>query len=240
MIPSVLGRAHLCVARRLMSGGGVPKLNLVMDIDECMIHSVFEEDIGYRQADERTLKDIDGKVGVEIRSIACEDGAPVKMHVRPHLLAFLASVKKNYNVFAFTAALPVYARPVLANLDPDNTIFQDAWFRQDCTLVNVNGHRLYTKDVLKTAQLDPKRTVLVDNNIYSFIPIPNNGIHVDNFTNSAEDEQLKDLLPLLQHVSAQEDVRGALAEMFQLEERLKPVYDAIRAADRGKGSVQEE
>ena len=217
------------------SSASIPKLNLVMDIDECMIHSVFEEDAGYRQDDDRTLSregTADGGRSVEVRQLKCEDGAPVKVNVRPGLAEFLQQTSKHFNVYAFTAALPVYARPVLQSLDPEGSIFQDAWFRSDCTLVDVNGHKLYTKDVLGTAKLPAERTVLVDNNIFSFIPIPNNGIQVVNFTDQVDDDQLYQLLPLLEHLDTEADVRRNLKSMFQLEARLQPVLDVIQ--ERGQ------
>ena len=201
-----------------------------MDIDECMVHSIFEEDQGYRQDDERMLTKSDTSA-LEIRHLACEDGAPVKVHIRPFLDEFLTNAREHYNVYAFTAALPVYARPVLSSLDKDSDIFQDAWFREDCTLMNVNGHRLYTKDVIKTARLDPKRTVLVDNNIFSFLPIPRNGLHVTNFTDDSNDRELENLIPFIHALGEAADVRVPLTDIFQLEKRLRAIYDTMKATN---------
>jgi Dullard-like phosphatase family protein len=219
--------ANLCLYRHL-SKDTTKKLNVVMDIDECMIHSIFDdENTEYRQDDDRKLQNL-GNDRVSVIPLKCEDEAGFRMHVRPLLFDFLKEISANCNVYAFTAALPIYARPVLKHLDPTGEVFQNAWFRHDCTMVKVNGHSLYTKDVLKTGGLPPDRTVLVDNNVFSFIPIPQNGIHVKNFTDDPNDRELEDVLSLLNDLNNEDDVRPALTEMFQLERKMAPIYDVLR------------
>ena len=117
-----------------------PTLNVVMDIDECMIHCI-DADASYRQDEER--KEVGSVDGVEQRKVTCEDGMEVHINLRPGLEDFLATlVARGYNVWAFTAGMPVYARPVLKSIDPTGEIFRNAWYRGHCTRINLGGHQV--------------------------------------------------------------------------------------------------
>jgi hypothetical protein len=43
----------------------------------------------------------------------------------------------RFDLFVFTSAMDVYARPILRNLDPDNTIFKKHFYRESCTHTKV-------------------------------------------------------------------------------------------------------
>ena len=65
--------------------------------------------------------------GEKVQSVRlmCEDNSPVHIRIRPGLKKFLEEVSKiNCEVYAFTAGLPVYARPVIKEIDPNGTIFK--------------------------------------------------------------------------------------------------------------------
>jgi TFIIF-interacting CTD phosphatase-like protein len=111
------------------------------------------------------------------------------LHVRPGLHEYLRELAEVADVYAFTAAMSVYARPVINYLDPEKSIFQNVWYRESCTRLGVLPSVGYVKD-LETLkhEYDPNRTVLVDNNVFSFIPQPQNGILVPAFYDDPKDD----------------------------------------------------
>ena len=141
-------------------------LNVVLDLDECMVHSTFlDDDEAYRQYEEsRETKNNDKNDNSLTKlDIQCEDGAPVSVALRPNLIPFLKELHtQNYNVFAFTAALPIYARPVFARLEEEvfnsngNSLWKDIWYRHDCSAIPVRDTRsgrefhIYGKDIINT------------------------------------------------------------------------------------------
>jgi len=211
-------------------------LVVVMDIDECMVHAQFEDDEGYRQDDNRESSGYENDGNGESKKldtvhIACEDGMPVKLNIRPGLHDFLESmVSRNYTVLAFTAALPVYARPVLNYLDPKGDIFQKRWFRHDCTLMKVQGYSLYGKDIMKRGALDPTRSLLVDNNIFSFLPGPRNGLLVENFVDNPNDDELVRVSTVLRELEGAADIRDAL-DFHGLNQKLSPFLEKMQGAN---------
>ncbi|KAG2730505.1 hypothetical protein I3843_01G290200 [Carya illinoinensis] len=80
-------------------------------------------------------------------------------------------------------------------------------------------HREHVKD-LSCLSKNPSRIVIVDNNPFSFLLQPLNGIPCIPFTaGQPHDTQLLDvLLPLLKHLSQQKDVRPLLHERFHMPE----------------------
>eukprot|EP00501_MAST-03F_sp_TOSAG23-6_P002603 GSMAST32.ASY1.ANO1.2744.1 assembled CDS len=84
---------------------GLPKLKLVLDLDETLVHSRFED---YMDT--------------------------VQVNTRPGLIPFLEKVSKLYDLYIFTAATPDYASYVLNVLDPNRTIFKGRFYRRHCTV----------------------------------------------------------------------------------------------------------
>jgi len=158
-----------------------------------------------------------------------EDNTPVHVRFRPGLKEFLKDISLVSDVYVFTAAMPVYARPVIKHIDPDGTIFKKSLFRESCSQVRIKklGSMIYVKDLKAFGDdiYDEKRTVLVDNNILSFYPQPDNGIHVTEFYDSAEDDELERVKELIFYLSVVPDVRVPLSKMFQIDENLKKFYE---------------
>lgn len=195
-----------------------PRLRVVMDIDECMIHTFdIEEEEEYRLADSRSSarSEVEGLI---TKAVTCEDGIKVKLHHRPGLELFLQQLSNVADVFAFTAGLPVYARPVIKSIDHDGKIFQQVWFRDSCKLWK---NKIHVKDLTVLGdRYDPTRTVLVDNALYSFIPQPSNGIWVPNFHDDPKDNALSEVLSIVKSLQDKSDVRPVLHDMFNLQEQV--------------------
>ena len=81
---------------------------------------------------------------------------------------------------------------------------------------------LYTKD-LETMQhlYDANRTVLVDNNIFSFLPQPTNGILVPAFYDNPKDGILPQVMSVVKDLQRERDVRPALHDMFDLTDKIE-------------------
>ena len=166
--------------------------------------------------------------GEKVQSVRlmCEDNSPVHIRIRPGLKKFLEEVSKiNCEVYAFTAGLPVYARPVIKEIDPNGTIFKKVLYRDSCTEIRLNNSMFYSKD-LKSFGVDiydEKRTVLVDNNIFSFVINPNNGIHICEFYDAADDRELEKVLELINHLTTVPDVRVPLSKIFHINKTLTDI-----------------
>ena len=107
-------------------------LVVVLDMDECLIHSRFMGDDHYRQKDYRPNSTSTNSL--DSFRVSLPDGDLVQVHKRPGLDNFLNEVSQRFETHVFTAAMEVYARPVLDSLDPNGEIFCQRFYRECCTL----------------------------------------------------------------------------------------------------------
>ena len=162
-------------------------LIVVLDMDECLIHSQFLQDSpgakyahqvqqrGSSSSDKSSLS----KSSVDTFNITLPDGERVLVHERPYLHEFLKEVSSKYETHIFTAAMEVYAKPVLDILDPHGDIFTNIYYRESCQLnstvgayvKNLEGLGLFCDDDSDSNNNESihnkrrlNRTVLVDNN----------------------------------------------------------------------------
>ncbi len=147
-------------------------LVVVLDMDECLIHSQFLQGPGAKyahQVDRKNGLSSNGK-DVDTFHITLPDGERVLVHERPHLHEFLREVSSKYETHIFTAAMEVYAKPVLKRLDPHGEIFSGIWYRESCQLDSSMGAYIKNLSLLcehhdsDKRQQRLNRTVLVDNN----------------------------------------------------------------------------
>ena len=202
-------------------------LVVVLDMDECLIHSQFLHGPGAKYAHQVRRNGALGDSSVDTFNIALPDGELVRVHERPFLREFLQRVSDKYETHIFTAAMEVYAKPVLDNLDPHGTIFTHCWYRESCNLDSNVG--AYVKNLTVGWGDRLKRTVLVDNNPLSFLANPSNGILVSSFYNDAKDTTLPAVLELLDELNEEDDVRPILDSRFGLKQAL----DEIRNGHAG-------
>ncbi|CAN1276763.1 Carboxy-terminal domain RNA polymerase II polypeptide A small phosphatase 1 [Linum perenne] len=139
----------------------------------------------------------------------------VTVFERPGLEEFLTQLAEFANLVLFTAGLEGYARPLVDKIDSEGR-FCLRLYRPSTVSTEYREH---VKDLLLVSK-DMRRTVIVDNNPYSFLLQPLNGIPCMPFSaNQPFDHQLLDvLLPLLKKLSYQDDVRPALYERFHMPE----------------------
>ena len=112
-------------------------LIVVLDMDECLIHSQFISNNNAATADSyRQIERRPSKASIKLLEsfrISLPDGDIVQVNKRPGLDDFLNEVSRRFETHVFTAAMEVYACPVLDYLDPTNNIFANRFYRECCS-----------------------------------------------------------------------------------------------------------
>lgn len=195
------------------------KLTIVLDLDETLVCAYETSSLPSsvrNQAIEAGLKCF------ELECISAEkdaEGKPKVNHVtvfeRPGLHEFLQQISEFADLVLFTAGLEGYASPLVDKIDIENK-FSLRLYRPATVSTEFREH---VKD-LSCLSKDLCRIVIVDNNPFSFLLQPLNGIPCVPFSaGQPYDEQLINvLLPLLKHLSTQKDVRPVLHERFHMPE----------------------
>ncbi|XP_030929346.1 CTD nuclear envelope phosphatase 1 homolog [Quercus lobata] len=195
------------------------KLTVVLDLDEtlvCAYETSSLPAVVRNQATEGGLK------WFELECVSSDkecEGKPkvnyVTVFERPGLHEFLKELSEFADLILFTAGLEGYARPLVDRIDTENR-FSLRLYRPSTTSTEYREH---VKD-LSCISRNPCRIVIVDNNPFSFLLQPLNGIPCIPFSaGQPHDTQLLDvILPLLKHLSQQKDVRPALYERFHMPE----------------------
>jgi CTD small phosphatase-like protein 2 len=197
-----------------------PRLKVVLDIDECLVHSVFPDDNEYRQKEFRPQ--LHGtKSRCESFEMQMDDGQSCIVNKRPGLDEFLQTCCREFDTYAFTAGLEIYATPLMNHLDPDG-LLKGRFYRRDCTF----RRGYYLKD-LETVSDDMSRIVLVDNNPVSFLFQPENGIPVTSFYDDAADTEFESVLNVLRSLQSVDDVREPLGRIFNLKAGLRTARKQI-------------
>mmetsp|Transcript_32941 Transcript_32941/g.62942 ORF Transcript_32941/g.62942 Transcript_32941/m.62942 type:complete len:417 (-) Transcript_32941:89-1339(-) len=246
-------------------GGYSSDLVVVLDMDECLVHSQFLSDQlvdKYRQVEDRPSSN--SKKGNNEEAfiwstcdsfrIKLPDGDLVNVNKRPNLDLFLKEITSKFETYIFTAAMEVYASPVLNKIDPTGDMFAGRLYREHCTFDPDMG--VYAKNLCNVLRMrkmminngstdhkeittaehddafpcDERRVVLVDNNPLSFLPNPSNGILVSSFYDDPKDDTLEAVMELLHELDESEDVRPILDDRFGLKEALD---DVVRDAAVG-------
>ncbi|KAL3837754.1 hypothetical protein ACJIZ3_022345 [Penstemon smallii] len=195
------------------------KLTVVLDLDETLVCAYETSSLPVMlcsQATEAGLK------WFELECISSDkevEGKPkvnyVTVFERPGLKEFLNQLSEFADLVLFTAGLEGYARPLVDRIDVKNQ-FSRRLYRPSTISTEYREH---VKD-LSCLSKNFNRIVIVDNNPFSFLLQPLNGIPCIPFSaGQPHDEQLLDvILPLLKHLSLQKDVRPVLYERFHMPE----------------------
>ena len=190
---------------------------LLLDLDETLIHSDFSEQF----LDNENIK-YDGIISFLLDNSITDDESKddsdekklnsVGIFIRPGVQKFLDEVSKYFEVGIFTASIPEYADAAINYLDPENKYIKLRLYRNNC--INV-GNLFKVKDLRILKNINIKNIVLVDNNMYSFIPQLNNGILINSFYYDKEDKELDNVLRyLIDYVFPADDVRKINGQFF--------------------------
>uniref|UniRef100_A0A7C8Z8H9 Protein-serine/threonine phosphatase n=1 Tax=Opuntia streptacantha TaxID=393608 RepID=A0A7C8Z8H9_OPUST len=197
--------------------GQLGKFTVVLDLDETLVCAYETSCLPptlCTQATEAGLK------WFELECVSSEkecEGKPkisyVTVFERPGLHEFLKQLSKFADLILFTAGLEGYARPLVDRIDAEN-LFSRRLYRPSTTSTEYRDH---VKDLSCISQ-DLCRVVIVDNNPFSFLLQPLNGIPCVPFSAGQphDDQLLEVLLPLLKQLSHQKDVRPVLYEKFHM------------------------
>ncbi|KAG6509097.1 hypothetical protein ZIOFF_034488 [Zingiber officinale] len=156
----------------------------------------------------------------ELECISSEkdvDGRPKVSHAtvfeRPGLHEFLKHFSEFADLILFTAGLEGYASPVIDRIDADKKLSHRLYRPSTVS----TEHRDHVKD-LTCVSKDRSRTVMVDNNPFSFLLQPSNGVPCVSFfaAQPCDNQLMKVILPLLKQLSFQKDVRPVLYEKFHM------------------------
>eukprot|EP01127_Copromyxa_protea_P001552 TRINITY_DN11525_c0_g1_i1.p1 TRINITY_DN11525_c0_g1~~TRINITY_DN11525_c0_g1_i1.p1 ORF type:complete len:358 (-),score=59.56 TRINITY_DN11525_c0_g1_i1:93-1127(-) len=173
---------------------------LVLDLDETLVHSSFQEVARY-----------DFKIPVEIEDVTYT----VYVAKRPGVDEFMKKMGEIYEIVIFTASLANYADPVLDLLDIHKVI---DWrlFREHCTFVKNS----YVKDMGRMGR--PINSVMImDNSPHSYAFNPENAIPCESWFDDMEDRELLDFIPVLQEIAKSDNV------ITELEARRMNGYSAL-------------
>ena len=138
---------------------------LVMDLDETLIHSIFDKE-------EKT--DV----------THYHKGDEFKFNVRPHCFEFLANMSQYFNVYVFTAGTLDYAEPIINYLNTPKKTILGFLHRKNC-METQNG--FFIKDLRIIQNRSLKDIIMVDNLVHSFGLQINNGIPILEFLNNKQD-----------------------------------------------------
>ncbi|GIX61661.1 RNA polymerase II carboxyterminal domain phosphatase [Babesia caballi] len=169
------------------------KKTLVLDLDETLVHSSFENNGGHDVM--LTLK------GDQKKKV-------VFVNLRPFAREFIAATTRMFEVVIFTAATPDYANPVIDIIDCERRI-RGRFFRDYCTVWN----GCYIKD-LDIFDRESKDIVIIDNTPVSYYLQPHNAIPISTWHDNRGDRELVQLLPFLRTLSTVYDVVPLLSERY--------------------------
>lgn len=193
------------------------KLTVVLDLDETLVCAYESTGLPPQLHDQASCA---GVKWFQLQCVAADkdsEGKPRVNHVtvyeRPGLQEFLKRASEFAELVLFTAGLEGYASPLVDRIDPEKRIA--ARLYRSATVSS--KYREHVKD-LSCLGRDLRRTVIIDNNPFSFVLQPLNGIPCVPFTGEHSDDQqlLEVILPLLQYLALQDDIRPALDERFHM------------------------
>jgi len=197
------------------------RLTIVLDMDETLLHSVFtmtkEKEI-YRQEEARQATHRVHDFEISLEGEDDEEDETAFVYIRPGLKEFLDECCRLYETVVFTAALSVYAKPVLNRVDPEGRIHHRLY--REAT-VTYRGQP-FVKDLSKLGR-DMTRIVLVDNNPYAMMANPDNGMPILSFYDDPEDRELEKALVFFRQLQEQPDVRAWLRKKFNFRSQLKEI-----------------
>ncbi|KAJ9180573.1 hypothetical protein P3X46_008796 [Hevea brasiliensis] len=195
------------------------KLTVVLDLDETLVSACETSSLP------TSIRNLAIEAGLKWFELECfspdkECEGKTKINYvtvfeRPGLHEFLKQISEFADLVLFTAGLEGYAGPLVDRIDVEKR-FSLRLYRPSTVST---AYREHVKD-LSCLSKDLCQIVIVDNNPFSFLLQPLNGIPCIPFSaGQPYDNQLLDVvLPLLKHLSLQKDVRPVLYERFHMPE----------------------
>ena len=185
----------------------IKKKIALFDLDETLVHC-----IGNPSSSDETYQ-----YSIEI-SLPGNKETIVGINIRPLWKKTLNLIKKHYYIVVFTASHQAYADAVLDFMDPEKKYFKYRLYRNNCSLVDVDGTKFYVKDLdIFDQHYDLKDIVIIDNSVLSFIYHLENGIPIVPYYNEDKDGALYIVGLYLMHIFKEDDLRTSNKKYINLD-----------------------
>ena len=163
--------------------------------------------------------------------------ANVGINIRPFWKKTLNLIRKYYHIVIFTASHQAYADAVLDFMDPSNKYFKHRLYRNNCSLVEVDGNKFYVKDLdIFDEYYNLKDIIIIDNSALSFIYHLENGIPIVPYYNEDKDGSLYVVGLYLIHIFKENDLREANKKYINLESFL----NEAKQREAPESTIQDE
>ncbi len=116
-------------------------------------------------------------------------------------------------MIVFTAGVQEYADHILDYIDPNRKIFKRRLYRNDCIKLD----QFFIKDLDIILDRERADMIIVDNSIVSFAFDLDNGVPINSYMGTEEnDKELLFLYSFLEECATVKDVRPKIKEAFKL------------------------
>ena len=175
---------------------------ILLDLDETLIHSEYD-------LNDKSINVYDKIIRFKDN---CNEYHKIGIFVRKGVQKFLTILNNYYNIGIFTASEKEYADAIIRYLDPNKNIIKFCLYRNNC--INVND-LINIKYLRIIKDIDLKKIVLIDNNMYSFSAELSNGVLINSFYGDKNDDELFNVLEyLIEFISPAKDVREINEKFF--------------------------
>lgn len=165
---------------------------IILDMDETLVHS--DLDLSWSTHDQY-LKTAEGNI--------------IPLNLRPYLFEFLSFCYEFADLAIYTASCSDYADPIVNFIEADKKYFKYRLYRDHCLAYG----SIFIKD-LAIFNKPLEKTIIVDNNIFSFAHYLRNGVLVSSFYNESNDMELLSLIEFFKSLFVTEDVRPGIDSTF--------------------------
>lgn len=211
IIPEDSLKAQLSIENQeIVSRFDRSKKVLFLDLDETLIHSDFENE--YQFYDAEILIPVDDQTKCKLNIL-----------IRPYVQEFLQFAQSKFNVVLFTAGVKDYADSIINFLDPSKEIFKLRLYRDSC----FEFKNFFIKDLRILEGFESKNLILVDNCIFSLASNLSNGIVISSYYRDSEDKELLNLMDYLDKLSVSDDVRDANESYYGLDALKDIMYENL-------------
>lgn len=169
------------------------KYLLILDMDETLMHS-----------------DLDLVWSAHDQYLKTKDGNIIPLNIRPYLFDFLSFCSEFADLVVYTASCSDYADPIIDFIEADKKFFKYRLYREHCLTYG----SLFIKDLAIFGK-PLEKTIIVDNNIFSFAHYLRNGVLVSSFYNESNDMELLSLIEFFKSLFELTDVRQEIDRTFQ-------------------------
>ena len=189
----------------------IKKRIALFDLDETLVHCTGDIKVKKEKYQHVIEIKLPGKQAVQ-----------VGINLRPLWKQTLKLIKKYYHIVIYTASHQAYADSVLDFMDPKKKYFKYRLYRNNCSLIDVEGAKFYVKDLdILNEYYDLKDIVIIDNSVLSFAFHLHNGIPIVPYYDEDKDGSLYVVGLYLNHIFPENDLREANKTQINLDSFLE-------------------